>query len=82
MTQKKTITEIRELLQAEEINAQLFAELQADPRKGVQQLLTARERRMQRQQEEQDRLYEMGRYERLWRQKGIERICGVDEAGR
>ena len=82
MTQKKTITEIRELLQAEEINAQVFAELQADPRKGVQQLLTARERRMQRQQEEQDRLYEMGRYERLWRQKGIERICGVDEAGR
>nr|WP_320146047.1 ribonuclease HII [uncultured Anaeromusa sp.] len=82
MAQKKTITEIRELLQAEELQAQLFAELQADPRKGVQQLLIARERRMQRQQEEQERLYVMGQYERLWRQKGIERICGVDEAGR
>ena len=82
MAQKKTITEIRELLQAEEVEAQLMAELQADSRKGVQQLLNARERRMQRQQEEKDRLYVMGHYERLWRQQGKELVCGVDEAGR
>ena len=82
MAQKRTITEIRELLQEEDLNEQLFIELQADSRKGVQQLLIARERRMQRQEAEQERLYTMHHYERLWQQQGKELVCGVDEAGR
>ena len=79
---KQSIQEIKTLLEAGEVDAQLIAELKSDSRKGVQQLLERLQRKQEKQKALQDRFIQMSSYETELRSRGIEMIAGIDEAGR
>ena len=75
------ITEIKELLAGEPTQAQL-TELAADERKGVQKLLAAYHKRLEKAAAEKERFTAMLKLERKLYAEGCELIAGVDEAGR
>ena len=75
------ITEIKELLTGEPTAEQL-ATLAADERKGVQKLLAAYNKRLEKAAAEKERFTAMLKLERELYAEGYELIAGVDEAGR
>lgn len=75
------ITEIKELL-AGAPTAKQLATLAADERKGVQKLLAAYNKRLEKAAAEKERFTAMLKLERELYDEGYELIAGVDEAGR
>mgnify|MGYP004472099547 FL=1 len=75
------ITEIKELL-AGAPTAEQLATLAADERKGVQKLLAAYNKRLEKAAAEKERFTAMLKLERKLYAEGCELIAGVDEAGR
>lgn len=75
------ITEIKELL-AGTPTAEQLATLAADERKGVQKLLAAYNKRLEKAAAEKERFTAMLKLERELYDEGCELIAGVDEAGR
>lgn len=75
------ITEIKELL-AGAPTAEQLATLAADERKGVQKLLAAYNKRLEKAATEKERFTAMLKLERELYDEGCELIAGVDEAGR
>lgn len=75
------IAEIKELLTGEPTAEQL-ATLAADERKGVQKLLAAYHKRLEKAAAEKERFTAMLKLERELYAEGCELIAGVDEAGR
>lgn len=75
------ITEIKELL-AGAPTAEQLATLAADERKGVQKLLAAYNKRLEKAAAEKERFTAMLKLERELYDEGYELIAGVDEAGR
>ena len=75
------ITEIKELL-AGTPTAEQLATLAADERKGVQKLLIAYNKRLEKAAAEKERFTAMLKLERELYDEGCELIAGVDEAGR
>lgn len=75
------ITEIKELL-AGSPTAQQLSALAQDERKGVQKLLAAYNKRLQRAAQERERFAQMLQFENQLHSEGYQYIAGVDEAGR
>lgn len=75
------ISEIKELL-AGAPTAEQLATLAADERKGVQKLLAAYNKRLEKAAAEKERFTAMLKLERELYAEGCELIAGVDEAGR
>ena len=75
------ISEIKELL-AGTPTAEQLATLAADERKGVQKLLAAYNKRLEKAAAEKERFTAMLKLERELYDEGCELIAGVDEAGR
>lgn len=77
-----TMDEVRALLQSETADPEAVAALAEDPRKGVQKLLAAYLRRMEREQAELARVEALYRWESECYKKGIRCVAGIDEVGR
>ena len=75
------ISEVKELLAGEPTPAQL-AELEADERSGVQKLVAAYYKRLEKAALEKERFAKMLTYEKEYYAQGVRYVAGVDEAGR
>ena len=75
------INEVKMLLAGSPSEKQLV-DLAQDERKGVQKLLAAYHKRLQKAAEERERFAHMLAYEKQYYAKGCKFIAGVDEAGR
>ena len=75
------ISEVKEILANNPTEEQL-AELKEDERQGVQKLILAYEKKVQKLIEEKERFAKMLEFENKFYAEGAEYICGVDEAGR
>ena len=75
------INEVKELLAGTPTSEQL-AELKADERSGVQKLLAAYYKRLEKAAQEKERFTKMLSYEKKYYAQGIQYVAGVDEAGR
>ena len=75
------ISEVKELLAGEPTPAQL-AELEADERSGVQKLVAAYYKRLEKAALEKERFAKMLTYEKEYYAQGVHYVAGVDEAGR
>ena len=75
------INEVKELLAGTPTCEQL-AELKADERSGVQKLLAAYYKRLEKAAQEKERFTKMLSYEKMYYAQGIQYVAGVDEAGR
>lgn len=75
------ISEVKELLLGNPSSEQLKM-LQADERSGVQKLLTAYYKRLEKEAQEKERFTKMLAYEREYYAHGVQYVAGVDEAGR
>lgn len=79
----RTIQEVEVLLkEITDCNDPLLKELSKDNRKGVTQLLSRWEKRMELEQKAKDKFLEMTIFENKYRGNGFEWIAGVDEVGR
>ena len=79
--EKMKINEVKELLAGTPTSEQL-AELRADERSGVQKLLAAYYKRLEKAAQEKERFTKMLSYEKKYYAQGIQYVAGVDEAGR
>ena len=79
--EKMKINEVKELLAGTPTSEQL-AELKADERGGVQKLLAAYYKRLEKAAQEKERFTKMLSYEKKYYAQGIQYVAGVDEAGR
>lgn len=77
-----TVSEIRALLAKDEIPEEILADILADERKGVQNLVAAYQKRLERENAERFRVEALYEYETKLYQKGIKYIAGIDEVGR
>jgi len=78
-----TIAEIREWLkQKRRLSEAEWQALVRDPRKGVQKLAQAYQRRRKKEELEQSRLAAMWKWEKMCWESGYQAVVGVDEAGR
>ena len=75
------INEVKELLAGTPTCEQL-AELKADERSGVQKLLAAYYKRLEKAAQEKERFTKMLSHEKKYYAQGIQYVAGVDEAGR
>ena len=75
------INEVKELL-AGAPTAEQLAELKADQRSGVQKLLAACYKRLEKAALERERFAKMLTYEKQYYAQGVRYVAGVDEAGR
>ena len=75
------INEVKELLAGTPTCEQL-ADLKADERSGVQKLLAAYYKRLEKAAQEKERFTKMLSYEKKYYAQGIQYVAGVDEAGR
>lgn len=82
MEKEKTIGAIKKEFQAaEDTMLPVFVETYAsDGRSGVQALVNQAKKRLQKLEEERERIHRLGKYEREYAQYGY--ICGIDEVGR
>ena len=79
--EKMKINEVKELLAGTPTCEQL-AELKADERSGVQKLLAAYYKRLEKAAQEKERFTKMLSHEKKYYAQGIQYVAGVDEAGR
>ncbi len=79
-----TIAEIKTMLgqAGASERARLVSQLGADPRQGVQRLLTSYHNEIKRFEAEDARQNELSKYERALNKQGFIRVAGADEAGR
>ncbi|RPF56012.1 ribonuclease HII [Aquisalibacillus elongatus] len=82
MSQKETVTVIKERLQKGEFTNGWFEQLKQDSRKGVQQLINRFEKQKQKEQEVHDDFLRMSQIEQQLYNNGYQYIAGVDEVGR
>ena len=75
------ISEVKELLLGNPSSEQIKM-LQADERGGVQKLLVAYYKRLEKEAQEKDRFTKMLAYESEYYAQGVQYVAGVDEAGR
>ena len=75
------ISEVKELLLGNPSSEQIKM-LQADERSGVQKLLTAYYKRLEKEAQEKERFTKMLAYESEYYAQGVQYVAGVDEAGR
>lgn len=75
------ISEVKELLLGNPSSEQLKM-LQADERSGVQKLLLAYYKRLEKKAQEKERFTKMLAYESEYYAQGVQYVAGVDEAGR
>ena len=75
------ISEVKELLLGNPSSEQIKM-LQADERGGVQKLLVAYYKRLEKEAQEKERFTKMLAYEREYYAQGVQYVAGVDEAGR
>ena len=75
------ISEVKELLLVTPSSEQLIL-LQADERSGVQKLLLAYYKRLEKEAQEKERFTKMLAYESEYYAQGVQYVAGVDEAGR
>jgi len=82
LEKEKTIGAIKKEFQAaEDTMLPVFVETYAaDGRSGVQALVNQAKKRLQKLEEERERIHQLGKYEREYAQYGY--ICGIDEVGR
>ncbi len=77
-----TMDEVQALLKDRDADPEEIAALASDPRKGVQRLLAAYMRRMEKENKEIARVEAMYACESELYKKGIQYIAGIDEVGR
>ena len=75
------ISEVKELLLGNPSSEQIKM-LQADDRSGVQKLLVAYYKRLEKEAQEKERFTKMLAYESEYYAQGVQYVAGVDEAGR
>ena len=75
------ISEVKELLLGNPSSEQIKM-LQADERSGVQKLLLAYYKRLEKEAQEKERFTKMLAYESEYYAQGVQYVAGVDEAGR
>ncbi len=82
MKEEKKIGVIRTEFQAAALEQlpDFITAYQCDSRLGVQKLVEQAKKRLQRLAAEQQRIWELGSYERQYAELGM--VCGIDEAGR
>lgn len=82
MKEEKKIGVIRTEFQAAALEQlpDFITAYQCDSRLGVQKLVEQAKKRLQRLAAEQQRIWELGSYERRYAELGM--VCGIDEAGR
>lgn len=76
-----TIKEIKELLTNSTLSSDQLVKLKADPRKGVQQLLTSYQKRQEKLLQKKNAFLSRFTYEHKFWDKG-KKVAGVDEVGR
>lgn len=76
-----TIKQVKEIL-LQSPDGDTISQLRSDQRKGVQKLLEAYDRRLEKEKMLSDQFYEMQSYERAAVKRGFRLIAGTDEAGR
>ena len=79
---KQSITEIKGLLNEDNLTPETWEALLQDERKGVQTLLKSYRRKKEREKRLIQRFEEMREYENKAYQNGFKSIAGVDEVGR
>lgn len=79
---KSTIKEIEERLLHIEAGDPFLEELNADERKGVQQLLVKWQKRKDEKKRTEEKFLQMSFYENKVRAQGFKAIAGIDEVGR
>lgn len=79
---KMTIQEIKRKLGEADVSEEWVLQLESDERKGVQRLLARWKRQRERERLLRQKWQEMSRFERFYREQGLEPIAGVDEVGR
>lgn len=77
-----TIKEISERLKKTDVPLEWIAQLETDPRQGVQKLLAQWKRRKKHEQQLKKQWESMSHFERFYRAQGLKPIAGVDEVGR
>ncbi|WLV25744.1 ribonuclease HII [Aciduricibacillus chroicocephali] len=80
--EKKSISEIKTLLEEKPPSAAFLAQLKEDPRKGVQQILTKLQKKQEKETELRNQFIQMCLFENRQRERGYRFIAGIDEAGR
>lgn len=78
----KTIATIKKMLESEEVDEQLLAQLKQDERKGVQKLVQSYENKRKKHELLVKQYIEISKWERALFKKGLKHIVGIDEAGR
>lgn len=76
------IAEIREILQKDDIPEEVLQEILSDSRKGVQNLVQAYMKRLEKLSREKLRVESMYEVESSFYKKGMNLIAGIDEVGR
>ncbi|WP_439442662.1 ribonuclease HII [Listeria aquatica] len=78
---KMSIAEVKRLLAAVNSEEELLS-FREDSRKGVIKLVSAAEKRLDKQKKLHEQFEQMKAYELLYREQGYSQIAGVDEVGR
>lgn len=76
------IAEIREILQKDDVPEEVLQEILSDSRKGVQKLVQAYMKRLEKLSREKLRVESMYEVESSFYKKGMNLIAGIDEVGR
>lgn len=76
------IAEIREILQKDDVPEEVLQEILSDSRKGVQNLVQAYMKRLEKLSREKLRVESMYEVESSFYKKGMNLIAGIDEVGR
>ncbi|WP_461181073.1 ribonuclease HII [Virgibacillus kimchii] len=80
--ENKTISQIKQWMEKEELKEEEIAKLKKDPRKGIQLLVHQYEKKKQKEIELEKRFSQMCQYENTGYENGCRYIAGTDEAGR
>lgn len=76
------IADIRDILKQGDVPDEVMKEILADPRKGVQTLVSSYMRRLERESRERLRVESLYQVESEFYKKGIRYVAGIDEVGR
>ncbi|MGN0954270.1 ribonuclease HII [Dialister sp.] len=76
------IADIRDILKQGDVPDEVMKEILADPRKGVQTLVSSYMRRLERESRERLRVESLYQVESEFYKKGIHYVAGIDEVGR
>lgn len=78
----KTIQQIKQLLEEEQINEKQLEQLKLDTRKGVQRLVRLYEKRQEEKVKQKEKFMKMYQFDNHFRENDQFLLAGVDEAGR